>query len=76
MIKGPVLFADKAESRPLQMADTCAFLIKRRLQQDDEKIRRFYSKLLPMMLLAPKADATFHANSLKTLYPFGPLSLT
>jgi hypothetical protein len=58
-IKGPVLFADKAESRPLQLADTCAFLIKRRLQKDDEKIQRFYSKLLPMMLPSRQQSRDF-----------------
>jgi hypothetical protein len=71
-IKGPVLFADKGESRPLQLADTCAFLIRRRLDQNDERGRRFYSKLRSMMLLLPKGDDVW--SSLKTLYPFGPLS--
>ena len=40
-ILGPVLFAEKTESRPLQLADTCAFFIRRRLARNAEKTRHF-----------------------------------
>jgi len=69
-IRGPVLFAEKAESRPLQLADTCAFFVRRRLVKNDEKSRRFYSKLMPWMLQLPNGD---EYPELKTMYPFGPL---
>jgi hypothetical protein len=39
-----VHFAEKAESMPLQVADTCAFVIKRRLM-DKEDAGEFYGLL-------------------------------
>jgi hypothetical protein len=76
-IHGPVLFAEKNESRPLQLADACAFLIRRRYYRHDEQSARFYDKLKPWMLMLPNEDvAPEPVPNLSPAYPFGPLVLT
>jgi hypothetical protein len=56
-IRGSVQFAEKDESAPLQLADICAFLIRRRFWKHDELSKRFYDKLKPWMLVIPREDA-------------------
>jgi Protein of unknown function (DUF3800) len=41
-------FADKADSRPLQLADTCAFLIARRLLRN-ESSQQFFEAIAPQL---------------------------
>ena len=48
-----VHFAEKGHSSPLQIADACAFAIKRRLMQTPEN-GRFYNPIKPQMVLLPK----------------------
>jgi hypothetical protein len=55
-IRGPVQFADKNDSAPLQLADTCSFLIRRRYFRHDERSAYFYNRLKPMMLMYPSDD--------------------
>jgi Protein of unknown function (DUF3800) len=70
-IRGAVHFAEKRESKPLQLADVCAFIIRRRLAKNDIRCSQFYDLLKPMMMVLPKSEAP--PESL-TLYPFGPLA--
>lgn len=56
-IRGPIHFAQKTESAPLQLADLCAFLIRRRFFKHDDISVRFYDKIKSMMLLRPAQDA-------------------
>jgi hypothetical protein len=42
-------FADKADSRPLQLADTCAFLIMRRLMRQ-ETSQQFFEAIAPQLV--------------------------
>lgn len=72
-IRGSVQFAEKAESRPLQLADTCAFLIRRRYARHDERSARFYDKLKPWMLLLPHEDAP---PSIKVSRPYPPYAFS
>lgn len=48
-------FADKQDSLPLQLADTCAFFIKRHLmgRQNSEAL---YQKLAPNIMMRPRMD--------------------
>jgi hypothetical protein len=55
-VRGPVQFAGKSDSRPLQLADACAFLIRRRYFRHDDRSARFYRRLRPMMLMYPTED--------------------
>jgi hypothetical protein len=41
-------FADKADSRPLQLADTCAFLLMRRLMRQKNS-QRFFEAIAPQL---------------------------
>ena len=50
-----VHFAEKAHSSPLQLADICAFTIKRHLVQTPES-DRFYLPLRPRMVILPKEE--------------------
>jgi hypothetical protein len=76
-IRGSVQFASKSESRPLQLADACAFLIRRRLYKHDNNSARFYNKLKPWMLVLPREDSVpeDQPSSPQSLWPFGPLDL-
>jgi hypothetical protein len=57
-----VLFAEKSESSPLQVADACAFAIKRHLMKTPEA-DRFYKSLVRKMVIGPKAEAPFSGKS-------------
>lgn len=74
-IRGSVQFAEKTESRPLQLADACAFLIRRRHYKHNERSARFYDKLKEWMLYLPKDDTSppDPIQTPKTTWPFGPL---
>lgn len=74
-IRGSVQFADKTESRALQLADACAFLIRRRFYKHDEIIARFYDKLKPWMLLVPREDAPPEEwpEMPRATWPYGPI---
>jgi hypothetical protein len=50
-----VHFSEKTQSSPLQVADVCAFAIKRHLMKTPES-ERFYSPLRPWMVISPKSD--------------------
>jgi hypothetical protein len=67
-VRGPVLFAEKNESRALQLADFCTFMIRRRLIRHDFRSARFYDKLKHWMVIVPKSD-----DPIRLLYPYGPL---
>jgi len=69
-IRGPVLFADKAESRSLQLADFCTFIIRRRLVRHDFRSARFYDKLKHWMVVLPRGD-----EPTREIYPYGPLAI-
>lgn len=77
-IRGSVQFANKSESRSLQLADACAFLIRRRLYKHDANSARFYDKLKPWMLVLPREDERPNErfSHLKSMWPFGPLDFT
>jgi hypothetical protein len=66
-IRGAVHFAEKTESKPLQLADFCTFMIRRRLTKHDVRCARFYDKIRPMMLFYPRSDGP------QARWPFGPL---
>jgi Protein of unknown function (DUF3800) len=72
-IRGSVQFAEKSENRPLQLADTCAFIIRRRYYRHNERSARFYDKLKPWMMVLPHEDARPEPPEIKTHWPFGPL---
>jgi uncharacterized protein DUF3800 len=57
-IRNSVQFAEKPESKPLQLADVCACLIRRRYSNHDARSARFYNKLKPWMLTHPRSDTT------------------
>ena len=54
-IRDTVHFAKKSESRPLQLADACAFFTKGHLIKN-EHAEEFYQMILPQLGLIPKAD--------------------
>lgn len=54
-IRGPVHFANKTESRPLQMADLCAFVIRGHLAKHPHN-GPLYNLIKPMMLVLPKGE--------------------
>ena len=54
-IRGSVQFADKGESRPLQIADMCAFFIRAHLRRHPEA-EQFYEKLKRWMIVLPKGE--------------------
>jgi hypothetical protein len=66
-VRGPVLFAEKSESRALQLADFCTFIIRRRLVRHDFRSARFYDKLKHWMIMVPRGD-----EPTRPLYPYGP----
>jgi hypothetical protein len=74
-IRGSVHFADKSESAPLQVADVCSFLIRRRLLNRDDRVMQFYKNLQPMMLMWPKEDGPPPSARISTAWAFGPLVL-
>jgi hypothetical protein len=53
-----VHFAEKTESSPLQVADSCAFAIKRHLMKTPES-DRFYKPLVRKMVIGPKEESQF-----------------
>jgi hypothetical protein len=53
-----VHFAEKSESSPLQVADACAFAIKRHLMKAPEA-DRFYKPLVRKMVIGPREEAQF-----------------
>jgi hypothetical protein len=55
-IRGSIQFADKNEYRPLQLADACAFLIRRRFVRHDDRSERFYRVLKRWMLVLHAED--------------------
>jgi hypothetical protein len=57
-IRGSVQFAGKTESRPLQMADTCAFLIRRHLVRPDERSRYLFERFNGYMMEMPGSFAS------------------
>ena len=52
-----VNFAAKTESSPLQLADACAFVIRRHLEGAPDA-REYYDPLVPALLKVPWADLT------------------
>jgi len=54
-IRGPVHFANKDESRPLQLADLCAFVIRGHLAKHP-KNGPLYDLIRQMMLVFPKGE--------------------
>jgi hypothetical protein len=54
-IRDTVHFAKKSESRHLQIADTCTFIIKKHLMKDPA-IAPFYEALKPLLLVLPKGE--------------------
>jgi hypothetical protein len=54
-----VHFAEKGHSSPLQVADACAFVIKRHLMGTPES-DRFYEPLKPRMIMVQKKSAPSH----------------
>ena len=54
-IRESVHFAKKSESKALQIADMCTFIIKRRLMNDPH-IGPLYEALEPMMVVLPKPE--------------------
>ncbi len=77
-IRGSIQFADKTESRCLQLADACAFFIRRRFFKHDWRSTQFYDKLKPMMLVLPfedQAPEPSEPRSIRSSWPFGPLEL-
>jgi hypothetical protein len=54
-IRGSVHFANKAESKPLQLADLCAFVIRGHLSGHPHN-RSLYDLIKPMMMLLPKFE--------------------
>ena len=54
-IRNSVLFAEKGESRPLQIADTCAFFIRGHLR-GREQAEPFYQQIKPWMSVLPKGE--------------------
>ena len=54
-IRDTVHWAGKRQSPLLQLADTCAFVIRRHLNEKRD-IRPFYDKIRPMMVAHPKSD--------------------
>jgi hypothetical protein len=50
-----VNFAAKTDSSPLQLADTCAFIIRRHLEKRPDAAE-YYDLLCPAMLSRPKSD--------------------
>lgn len=54
-IRESVHFAKKPESKALQIADMCTFIIKRRLM-NDPRIGPLYEALEPMMVVLPKPE--------------------
>jgi hypothetical protein len=50
-----VHFAEKKSSSILQVADACAFFVKRRLMNTSEHMR-FFGPLKPRMVVLPKQD--------------------
>jgi hypothetical protein len=55
-IRGSVHFANKEESKPLQLADLCAFLIRGHLGGDHPLNRPLYQRIKTMMLRLPKGE--------------------
>lgn len=49
-------FAEKAESAPLQLADACAFAIRRHLERRDDAAE-YYDPLIPALINRPKTDS-------------------
>jgi hypothetical protein len=70
-IRGSVQFADKNESRPLQVADLCAFFIRGFLNGHPQS-GRFYNSLRRSMLVLPTHDLRFE-DKWTTAWPYGPL---
>jgi hypothetical protein len=54
-IRGSVQFAGKSESRPLQVADMCAFFIRGHLN-GRSNAERFYDRLKRRMIVLPKGE--------------------
>jgi hypothetical protein len=54
-IIGTPRFEEKGDSSPLQVADVCAFVIKRHLMKTKES-DRFYGPLRQGMVLLPKEE--------------------
>jgi len=52
----PLHFEDKTDSSALQIADVCAFVVKRRCMETPEA-ERFYQPLMPCLVNALKGDA-------------------
>jgi hypothetical protein len=54
-IRDGLHFSKKTESAHLQIADACAFIIKRHIMRD-ELAFQFYSQIAPMMIGHPNLD--------------------
>jgi len=71
-IHNGVLFAAKAESPALQVADMCAFFIRARLRRQRHS-DPYFEQLKPWMFKLPKGE-TPYVPSLRPAYRFGPLA--
>lgn len=72
-IRNPVLHANKTQSRPLQLADACAFFIRGYLS-GHPKAEQFYAPLRDWMFVLPKRDEAY-AKWPAVAWPYGPLVL-
>jgi hypothetical protein len=70
-IRGSVQFAEKDESRPLQLADTCAFFIRGHLEKHP-RAEEFYKLIAPHLLVLPKGEEPTPLQ-LMFHYPYGPM---
>jgi Protein of unknown function (DUF3800) len=70
-IRGSVHFAVKSESKPLQLADVCAFFIRGHLA-GHPKNAQFYDVLKRWMIVLPKTDDK--DDKPMTAWPYGPLT--
>lgn len=61
-IREGVHFAGKPESKALQIADVCTFIIKKKLM-NDPRIGPFYEALEPMMVILPKPEVLTEQSS-------------
>lgn len=69
-IRGAVHFVEKDESRPMQLADACAYVIRGFLS-GNPRCLPFYLSLRELMLLTPNKDQ--FGQPPVTAWPFGPL---
>ena len=71
-IRNNVLFSEKAECKPLQLADACAFIIRMHLRGDEPMIDPYYQQIKPWLSVIPKGEEPY-AAPIGPAYPYGPM---